>query len=376
MTKVNALFSAFIAALVCGLLVVPVGAAASDARSQRDAARARRAQLASQLDGLKASERQLLAAAAALDDQVLAQAARVDAARQAVAAAEAEIRETNNALAQTKSAITQLSELFVSRAVAEFISPRSRQLDDMIETTDLAQAARKSALLDSVASSDTALIDELGAAREDYEIARSAAEAAQVKAAARQADTEAALTRLERDRSSQRRIQQALSTRQKEVLREIDAQLAAESTLTRIIREREQAARSSGATGSLPVGRGGCMWPTRGRVTSEYGRRWGRMHQGIDIAAPTGTPIYAARAGTVTFAGRQSGYGFVVMIDHGGGFTTIYAHQSRVATRAGQTVERGAQIGYVGNTGNSTGPHVHFETRYGETPRNPRGCLG
>ena len=376
MTKPRTLFSLLVAALVCGLLVVPVGAAGSDPRAQRDAARARRAQLASQLDALKASEKELLDAAAALDDQVLAQAARVDAARQAVAAAQAEVVDANNSLAETKSLIGQLETLFVDRAVAEYISPRGQRIDDVIASSDLAATARKHALLDSVASSDDDLLDELGAAREDYEVARAAAEAAQAKAAARKSETEAQLAALERDRARQRKLQQALTVRQKEVLSEIDAQAAAESTLTRIIREREQAARRSGSTGSLPVGRGGCMWPARGRVTSEYGRRWGRMHQGIDIAAPTGTPIFAARAGEVIFAGRMSGYGNAVMIDHGGGFTTLYAHQSRIMVSKGQSLSRGSRVGSIGNTGNSTGPHLHFETRYGGAARNPRGCLG
>src|SRR5687767_14909932 len=116
MIKAKALFFVLIAALVGGL-VAPVGAAdGSDPRAQRDAARARRAQLAGQLDALKASEKELLDAAAALDDQVLAQAARVDAAHQAVAAANAEVVDANNSLAETKSLIGQLETLFVSRA--------------------------------------------------------------------------------------------------------------------------------------------------------------------------------------------------------------------------------------------------------------------
>ena len=376
MTKPRTLFSLLVAALVCGLLVVPVGAAGNDPRAQRDAARARRAQLASQLDALKASEKELLDAAAALDDQVLAQAARVDAARQAVAAAQAEVVDANNSLAETKSLIGQLETLFVDRAVAEYISPRGQHLDSVIASSDLAATARKHALLDSVASSDDDLLDELGAAREDYEVARAAAEAAQAKATARKSETEAQLAALERDQARQRKLRQALTVRQKEVLSEIDAQAAAESTLTRIIREREAANRASGSSGNLSVGRGGCMWPARGRVTSEYGRRWGRMHQGIDIANSTGTPIYAAQAGEVIFAGRMSGYGNAVMIDHGGGFTTLYAHQSRIMVSKGQSLDRGSRVGSIGNTGNSTGPHLHFETRYGGAARNPRSCLG
>jgi murein DD-endopeptidase MepM/ murein hydrolase activator NlpD len=125
---------------------------------------------------------------------------------------------------------------------------------------------------------------------------------------------------------------------------------------------------------SAATGAGGCAWPVRGVVTSEYGSRWGRLHAGIDIAAPTGTPIHAARAGTVLIADAQGGYGLAVVIDHGT-MTTLYGHQSRIAVRVGDEVGQGEVVGYVGSTGHSTGPHLHFETRYGGSPVNPRPCL-
>ena len=116
------------------------------------------------------------------------------------------------------------------------------------------------------------------------------------------------------------------------------------------------------------------IWPVRGPVTSGFGMRWGRMHQGIDISAGNGTPIHAAKAGTVTFAGTMSGYGNVVVITHSGGLSTLYAHQSRLAVSGG-AVSQGQVIGYVGSTGHSTGPHLHFETRVGGTPQNPMRYL-
>ena len=88
------------------------------------------------------------------------------------------------------------------------------------------------------------------------------------------------------------------------------------------------------------------------------------MHYGLDIAVPTGTPIRAAAAGRVTFAGRRGGYGYLVIIDHGKGVETRYAHNSKLLVSAGDRVERGQIIARSGNTGNSTGPHLHFEIRY------------
>jgi murein DD-endopeptidase MepM/ murein hydrolase activator NlpD len=98
------------------------------------------------------------------------------------------------------------------------------------------------------------------------------------------------------------------------------------------------------------------------------------MHQGLDQGAGTGTPIGASRAGTVIFAGWQGGYGNLVLIDHGN-VVTAYAHQSRMAVSTGQSVGQGQTIGYVGNTGNSTGPHLHFETRVNGSAVNPRQYL-
>jgi murein DD-endopeptidase MepM/ murein hydrolase activator NlpD len=120
---------------------------------------------------------------------------------------------------------------------------------------------------------------------------------------------------------------------------------------------------------------GGWAWPARGPVTSGFGYRWGRLHAGIDIGAPTGAPIYAAKGGVVSYAGVMGGYGNIVVVDHGGGMTTRYAHQSRLAASVGQTVRPGDQIGYVGSTGNVTGPHLHFEVRINDQPQDPIGYL-
>ncbi len=113
-------------------------------------------------------------------------------------------------------------------------------------------------------------------------------------------------------------------------------------------------------------------WPVSGRISSKFGPRWGRMHNGLDIAVNTGTPVRAAADGRVTYAGWNGGYGILVIIDHGNGVETRYAHNSRVNVKVGQQVSRGQIVAYSGNTGNSTGPHVHFEIRYRNNPVNPQ----
>ena len=111
--------------------------------------------------------------------------------------------------------------------------------------------------------------------------------------------------------------------------------------------------------------------PTKGVLTSPFGPRWGRMHNGIDVAAPVGTPMYAADGGTVIYAGWMSGYGYLVQIDHKNGYVTYYAHCSALHVKVGTKVNQGDLIADMGSTGNSTGSHLHFEVRYNNTPQNP-----
>jgi murein DD-endopeptidase MepM/ murein hydrolase activator NlpD len=119
----------------------------------------------------------------------------------------------------------------------------------------------------------------------------------------------------------------------------------------------------------------GFAWPVSGPVTSGFGARWGRMHEGVDIAVPSGTPVHAAAAGTVIHAGWLGGYGNLVVVDHGNGIATAYAHNTSIAVAVGQQVAQGDVLSYSGSTGNSTGPHVHFEVRVNGAAVDPMGYL-
>jgi murein DD-endopeptidase MepM/ murein hydrolase activator NlpD len=119
----------------------------------------------------------------------------------------------------------------------------------------------------------------------------------------------------------------------------------------------------------------GFIWPVNAAITSPFGWRWGRMHEGVDLGAAYGTPIAAAAAGVVIYAGWEGGYGNLTVIDHGGGLATAYGHQSRIAVSVGQSVSQGETIGFVGSTGHSTGPHLHFEVRVNGEAVDPLGYL-
>lgn len=122
-------------------------------------------------------------------------------------------------------------------------------------------------------------------------------------------------------------------------------------------------------------GTGTFKMPTRGRLTSRYGSRWGRLHEGIDLAAPIGTSVTAADGGVVVWVGTKGTYGKMIQIDHGGGYVTYYGHLSKYSVSYGDKVYKGQKIGSVGNTGRSTGPHLHFEIRKNGAPVNPLKLL-
>ena len=122
---------------------------------------------------------------------------------------------------------------------------------------------------------------------------------------------------------------------------------------------------------------GSLRWPLDAYiVSSEYGERWGKMHKGLDLAADAGEPVYAIASGEVIYAGDgMRGYGNVVIVQHDRQMTSLYAHNSALKVHKGDHVSQGMQIALLGNTGHSTGPHVHFEIREGDTPVNPRTVL-
>jgi murein DD-endopeptidase MepM/ murein hydrolase activator NlpD len=240
-------------------------------------------------------------------------------------------------------------------------------------------------MLRQVANSDRDILDQLRATREDLGIEKEKAAAAREVAAQRRAAADQQLSAYKANLAEKARLEHALNARIAEVTGEVDALAREDAAIQAVL--NSEAAKAAAARRASRDGAGsaddsggrisgvGMRWPVGGPVTSEFGYRWGRLHAGLDIGAGTGTPIHAAKSGTVIFSGQQNGYGNVIIISHGGGLTTLYGHQSRLAARDGDEVSTGDVIGYVGSTGHSTGPHLHFETRVNGSPQNPRRFL-
>lgn len=377
MTRSHRLASAvaLIALLLVGIAAPADAATAS--RQRQEQIRAEKAKKARELDALKSSDAQLERAVSALAAQVQTESAKLASARQAVAAAEAAVKATENKIAQTEAEMNALHSAVVNRAVNAYINPQAQGIAELTDAKDLGEASRRAAMLRQVANNDRDVIDQLRATREDLDIEKAKADQQREVAAKRRDDVKQRVNALSTNLAEKARLEKALDSRIKSIQAEAAALAAEEGRIAEILAARARAARASRSTDSGPtaVSGAGLIWPVRGTVTSEYGYRWGRLHAGIDIGAPNGVPIRAAKGGEVITAGSMGGYGNTVIIDHGGGFTTLYAHMSRIGASDGASVSQGQVIGYVGSTGHSTGNHLHFETRVNGSPQNPRRYL-
>jgi murein DD-endopeptidase MepM/ murein hydrolase activator NlpD len=284
--------------------------------------------------------------------------------------------------AQYKLALDRLS----ARLVAVYEGGEPSTMDVLIDAHDFADVLEQLDYLNSIAAQDRGIVRNVEGARDHMRELR-----------ARTGKTKArvtAITRVVRVRTEQQRslknqllarqqgLSQARSVR-KESLAEVreDARHYAGEAAALQAQSANLAAQIAASTATVTYSSGdstpsasGLIWPVSGPVVSPFGMRWGRMHEGIDIAVGYGTPIAAAASGVVIYAGWMGGYGNLIIIDHGGGLATAYGHQSSFAVGGG-SVSQGQTIGYVGCTGHCFGPHLHFEVRINGSPVDPLGYL-
>lgn len=334
-----------------------------------------------QTPGAPASDAQLDSALRRLAAGVATRSARAQAASRAALVAQSELAAVESRLDATRARIAGLSERVRKQALDAYMQPGGSALE-VFRARDLAEASRRQIFLAQALDQDQSVVEQLRAARQDETAEHEAALRLRDLARARLREATQRLRELADSRRERDRLQSALASRIADYTAEADAISADEGNVEALLAARAAAERAAGGGDSLGIdgsGGGGASgsspsglaWPVRGPISSPFGPRMGGFHPGIDIAVGTGTPIHAARSGTVIYAAWLGGYGNCVIIDHGGGFSTLYAHQSQLGSVAGEGVSRGEVIGYVGSTGHSTGPHLHFETRVGSTPRNP-----
>ena len=255
-------------------------------------------------------------------------------------------------------------------------------VDVILESSSFQDALDQLHYLDAIAQRDKRIASLVATARDEVHVARERTKNVRSRV---HAETQVVAVRTQQQREVKgqllanrsslsgkrsRQKSQLASTRkqEREWIDEANALVAADA------RVRGELAAAQGATDTTPSAQG-LIWPVNGPVTSPFGYRWGRLHAGIDIGVPYGTPIHAAAAGTVVLAAWTGGYGNYTCIDHGGGLATCYAHQSSYAVSAGAQVSQGQVIGYVGSTGHSFGAHLHFEVRINGNPVDPLGYL-
>jgi murein DD-endopeptidase MepM/ murein hydrolase activator NlpD len=214
--------------------------------------------------------------------------------------------------------------------------------------------------LDSLAREDSRIMPDLQTALEIAQGAQERIRLADEHRAAATAAINQQGAELRETRTVRAEAQKRLETRIRQYQEAIEVVLQESARLR---------AELSGSSGSGSVGN--LLRPVPCPQTSGFGYRWGRMHEGIDFGCDIGTPVKAAKAGLVIKAGWSSGYGNLVLVDHGDGVVTAYAHNSRFAAGVGDDVNAGQVVAYSGNTGRSTGPHVHFEVRINGVPKNP-----
>ncbi len=281
--------------------------------------------------------------------------------------------------AQHEQAIDRLSD----RIVAIYQSGNLSTVDVLLNSSNFGELMTRLDYAQELAAQDERIAESVGHAKDRIQVQQKNTTITRKKvfAVAQAVAARTQQTRQVRDqlvarenalsgtRAERREALASVQQQKEEYLHEVVALAAVSASLSSRIQTSQYAS-------SVVPSASGFIWPVSGPVTSGFGWRWGRMHEGIDIAVPTGTPVVAAASGQVIVAGWMGGYGNLVVIDHGGGIATAYGHNSSFAVGSGSTVSQGQTIAYAGSTGNSTGPHVHFEVRVNGSPVDPLGYLG
>lgn len=364
----------WIAAAIVLLSAVAVGQKADKAtlEKQRKALAAKERKLRTELKSVKRKQSDVLADIAKVDNELQALEARVAETTRRLTEAIKKRDVVAKELAAAERRVDETSQQAGERIYAYYMRGETGPLTALLDSESITDMAERAYVMELLAKQDEQLILELEEQKKVVEEKKEEADLLVTRIyelKQRQTEYRTQLTRhMERKQAFLREYR----AQEGELERELD-ELERESMAI-----AAQLAKYYGASTKV-IWRGEFLQPVSGRITSGFGMRHhpilkrGRMHTGVDIAAPTATPIRAAGTGRVIRASYSSGYGNCVIIDHGGGVATLYAHCSALLVSVGQMVERGDVIARVGSTGLSTGPHLHWEIRVNGQPVNPLG---
>lgn len=241
-------------------------------------------------------------------------------------------------------------------------------------------------VIKQISEYDNKVLKEIEVKKAEIEKAKAELQVIIDEEAAKKQAQQAKVDEVRKEEEKYQQLQMEIAGNIEEYQKKLDAAEAEEQRIRNELAElaRQEELKRQQKNGGVPTqssvkGNGSMIWPASGTITSEFNPnrlhpifKTVRAHRGIDIGVPTGTPVYAAASGTVIKSLYNGSYGYYVAIDHGGGIVTLYAHNSQLLVSAGQTVTQGQTIAKAGSTGNSTGPHVHFEVQVNGSVVNPR----
>ena len=358
---VSALFALLLTVSMTAALLTPRAYAATTEQEQLNEIEAKKAELQKQIDAAENSKAAVLDQKKLMDEQN-------DVIRQQISTVQSQIEDSNQRIAETQVKEEAQYQLFCKQVREEEERGTISYWEVLFKATSFSDLLSRLDFINEVMAYDKQVIEDLKALqaqlaqeKADLETQKTALSGAQSELEQKITDAAALVAQYEETKAGA----QAL----------YDAEIAQAAEIERQIQEAEKAARDAAnqnGTNVPPATSGGYIWPTDTHlVTSPFGPRsspggiGSPDHLGVDIGASYGSPIYATKSGTVILTGGPwgGGYGNYVVLDHGSGNTTLYAHMSSIAVDEGETVSQGQVIGYVGSTGNSTGPHLHYEIR-------------
>ena len=305
-------------------------------------------------------------------------------------AVEGDIAVTQKKLDEAQKRLAKREVVFQKRVRDIYINGRLSYLEVVLGSKDFNDFANRVQVLKRIIDADIKLINGIKEERAEIASQKEKLEADRAKIVDLEKQAQAKQAEIEQRKQTYAQLLAKARTDQAGSIEKIQELEAASQQVRNIIAQRQaeraaqaaQAAAGGGGGYNWVQGSGALSWPVSSHeITSGFGGRYhpiyGRyiFHDGIDIAADYGEPVHAADGGTVIYAGWISGYGNAVIIDHGNGMSTLYGHNESLNVSEGQGVSKGSVIAYAGSTGNSTGPHLHFEVRINDEPQNPLGYL-